>query len=154
MVTDGRGWHGESHRHSQAARGIKTVASKKGDKYVSRKIVRKRALERRYDRRAKQWAYDILDETESDETDEETTIIGRREYLLTYEGWERMCFLDVGLYNADKDACRKYAAEKSKKILEKEWPRRWNARGYRMIEGEYSPYTFDFGQIWALWVRE
>ena len=172
-----KGWFGESERHRQAARGIKTVPIKEPKKTPTkiRELPRKsnnpsRTVLPRIDTRpkrgthlrAKNWAFDVLDEMEPDEVDEETIVIAGREYLLTVEGWSDFCFLEGpgGLEGVteldpkkDYDECREYAAKTSDEILREEWPRYWGKQGYKMIAGQFDAYTGEFGRVWALWVR-
>ncbi len=148
-----RGWYGEPGRHADAARGIKTAK-------LPLRVAR---LPSRVDRRprtgthlrAKNWAFDVLDEMEPDEVDERTRVIVGREYLITVEGWSEFCFMDVDKLDPrkDYDACDEYAASKSDEILREEWPRYWGPRGYRMIAGQFDAYTGEFGRVWALWIR-
>ena len=160
-----KGWFKESERHRQAARGIKTVPakepkripakirelSKKGNNPLPRIDTRPKAGTHL---RAKNWAFDVLDEMEPDVVDEETAVIAGREYLITVEGWSDFCFIDTELSpQKDYDLCREYAAKTSDEILREEWPRYWGKQGYKMIAGQFDAYTGEFGRVWALWVR-
>ncbi len=152
-------WYGEPGRHADAARGIKTA---KLPLRVARLPSRVDTRPRKGTHlRAKNWAFDVLDEMTPDEVDEATIEIAGREYLLTVEGWSEFCFMDADIgielfsqVRENYDECREYAANKSDEILREEWPRLWGKQGYKMIAGQFDAYTGDFGQVWALWVRE
>jgi hypothetical protein len=153
-----RGWFGEPGRHALARRGIKT-----GRKAVRRPL--------NVQKQAREWAYDWIYEVEPDYVGEKTKIIDGREYLLTFEPWSLACFIPFGPETGEKfhegselvykrhaprkeneERCIQFMTKISKRLLEEDWPRRWNE--YRMIEGKFDTNAGELGMTWALWVRK
>ena len=111
--------------------------------------------------------WDILGEV-SDETGEEELGEG---YLLKYEGWSEICFIQI-LPNLQIELRRKninvksrksikeieedfykYAEVESYKIIEDEWKPGLEKRGYLFIEGGYDNGGL-YGRTWALFKND
>ncbi len=137
-------WYGETWRHAQAARGIKTA-------HLGHfRTLAKNIMES--DARAKEWATKTLWGLAPDDIGEEITVIDGHEYLLTYEGWGESCFIGAEL--GSEEECRDYAWRTGLQLVEEEWPRYWEARDYEQIAGGHDKKRGQFGMTWALWVRE
>ncbi len=162
-----KGWVKEPVRHGLAAKGIKTTTKIK----AKAKSIHMPIAHNLTQKQAREWAYDWIYEVEPDYVGEKTKIIDGREYLLTFEPWSLACFIPFGPETGEKfhegselvykrhvprkeneERCIQFMTKISKRLLEEDWPRRWNE--YRMIEGKFDTNAGELGMTWALWVRK
>jgi hypothetical protein len=87
------------------------------------------------------WVYENLDEIS-----DEVGTIENGDYLLAFEGWSDICFIDA---NIEPDEYYNYAEKESDNIIQ-EWI--IMHKDYDLVDSGYSP-TGIYGVTWALFKK-